>query len=442
MDEAREPEDRIEHIVKEAEAGAQFEFNPAAWSAMETELDAAAPVPFNWWKILFPIAGTAVLLMVLLWPITGSDIERLENHKAQTEAAAEKYIQTPESEEAPSTTSQDTDEEPVAEQDIKTTAPDGPTVNQGKTADKDYKQVAEGRAEIARATESDNTTAAKYVAVSKDLSSDAFRFQAVTGQQAPLVAGDTPSDVGPAGGSDEAASGMSIEKLAFQWQSGPLVFPKPVLVFEVDSSIYIDDETAYFEKSGWAFSSAVSADLSATGLEGFTDPGTMVGLGVEYYLAESWSLQTGAAYAVKKYSALGSEYETPAWISARPDDFLSATALCIVIDIPFNVRKYFYTKNGNTFFASTGVSSYLMLREDYNYEYSEDRPNWYTFWSYENRNKHYLGILNLSFGYEKSLTDKLSLGIEPFMKLPLAGIGQGRVRFLSFGANLSIKLRK
>jgi hypothetical protein len=442
MDEARGPEDRIEHIVKEAEAGAQFEFNPAAWSAMESELDAAAPVPFSWWKILFPIAGTAILLIILLWPVAGSDINRLENPETQTEAVSDKDAQTPESEEVTGTASEDPDEETTAERDTQATTSDKATARPGNTADKAGKQRIEGRAEIAWTAARDSTAPAKPIAASEGSSKDTFRFQAATEKQSSSEAADALSEVMPMGGVEEAATGQSVEKLAFRWQHGPLVFPEPVLVFEVDSSNYIDDETAYFQKSKWAFSAAVSADLSATGLEGFTDPGTMIGLGVEYYLAESWSLQTGATYAVKRYTALGSEYETPGWISARPDDFLSATALCIVIDIPFNIRKYFYTKNGNTFFASTGVSSYLMLREDYNYEYTEDRPNWSTFWRYENRNKHYLGILNLSVGYEKPLTDKLALGIEPFIKLPLTGIGQGRVRFLSFGANLAIKLRK
>jgi len=186
----------------------------------------------------------------------------------------------------------------------------------------------------------------------------------------------------------------------------------------------------------------VSLDMSATGLDGFTDPGTMFGLGVEYYFAPSWSIQSGAAIAVKKYSALGAEYDLPAWPDAQSAALETVLANCLVIDIPFNIRKYFYTKKGKTWFASTGISSYLMLRETYDYNYTVNRPNWVDNREWKNQNKHYAGILNLSLGYETPISKNLGFAVEPFVKLPLTGIGQGSVRFLSFGTVIAVKLRK
>lgn len=457
MDEARGPEDRIEHIVREAEGGAQFEFNPAAWSAMEAQLDAAAPVPFAWWKILFPIAGTVILLTLLLWPIAARDT--LESTLAKDEVVKEQALD----EGKPSAGTETTDnttalDAPAAEEQSLTPGTD--TSAQASVADESKDQPEPGQTNTSAADETNenstetvrpdgNKTAAaeevdRTVSNNKDADNDSYAFRASVQPNEVKDTEEASQEPQALGGNEDELVGQGVEMLSVRWQPDELMFPQPVLIFELDSSVYAGEapETEYFQKSKWALSAAVSADLSATGLEGFTDPGTMVGFAVEYYLADTWSVQTGATYAIKKYTALGSEYETPEWISARPDDLLSAVAKCTVIDIPLNVRKYFHTKKGKTFFVSSGVSTYLMLREDYNYEYTEERPNWEPFWRYENRNNHFLGILNLSVGYETPISKNLALGIEPFMKLPLTGIGEGRVRFLSFGSNIALKLRK
>ncbi len=454
MDEARGPEDRIEHIVREAEGGAQFEFNPAAWSAMEAKLDVAAPVPFAWWKILFPIAGTAILLTLLLWPIAARDT--LESALAKEEVTQEQVLDegktSPNTEAKDNTTAAD---EPAAEEQSLT--PDSDTSAQASVADESKNQPGQANPSTADETNQNSTEAVKLednkaavdevdrtVSNTKDAGKDAYAFRASVQPNEVRDTEEASQEPQALGGNEDELVGQGVEMLSVRWQPNVLMFPQPVLIFELDSSVYADEapETEYFQRSKWAFSAAVSADLSATGLEGFTDPGTMVGFAVEYYVVDTWSVQTGATYAIKKYTALGSEYETPEWISARPDDLLSAIAKCTVIDIPLNIRKYFHTKKGKTFFVSSGVSTYLMLREDYNYEYTEERPNWEPFWRYENRNNHLLGILNLSVGYETPISKNLALGIEPFMKLPLTGIGEGRVRFLSFGSNIAIKLRK
>jgi hypothetical protein len=472
MDEARGPEDRIEQIVHEAEGGAQFEFNPAAWSAMEAKLDAVARVPFNWWKLLFPVAGTALLLTLLLWPIAASDLIERGGLATTESPAQEKQVEADQTENSNKTLSakNDSDAERSNQNAGTTTAGKTESINSSSQSDNSNtgiigdtdqsKQLADVNVVDQRLTaDVDTNTAQGAVVTATDAGKQEAAQTTTRTNQTDIerFRAQVEKDIATVNNADKepAISYFSLEKvdetkqegevteLSLQYQSD-LILPEPELEPIVDSALYSEksSEVQYFQKSRWAFSLALSADLSATGLEGFTDPGTMVGFGVEYYVSDKWSIQTGATLAVKKYTALGSEYATPDWISARPDDLLSASAVCTVIDIPINIRKYFQTRKGNTFFVSTGVSTYLMLREDYNYEYTEERPGWLPFWSFRNQNNHFFGILNLSVGYEKPLGKNFALGIEPFMKLPLTGIGEGRVRFLSFGTNIAIKLRK
>lgn len=432
MDEGREPKDRIEHIVRQAEEGAHFEFNPAAWSAMEQKLDDLEPMPFSVWKIIFPLTGVAVILMLLLWPISAQD-----RHMAEAENAVSTEVTTEQASEAAKPAN--ADEVPTEPEET------GANTNQEEQVVEEARTItaADNVSQPAETTAQDQTTEESKSAAQEPVTERKSSTNARLVSPSRTVTLADNEETTPAGGNEEGSAASGIELLSIYLDPSPMIFPEPDLVFEVDSSNFQEGEPEeYFERSKWAFSAMVSLDMSATGLDGFTDPGTMFGLGVEYYFANSWSIQTGAAISVKKYRALGTEYETPGWIAARPDDFIEALANCLVIDLPLNLRKYFTTKKGRTFFVSTGVSSYLMLRETYEYEYTEDRPNWLPEWTIRNRNQHYFGILNLSFGFEKPLGKNLSLGIEPFAKLPLTGIGAGGVRFLSFGTNLAIRFRK
>ena len=430
MDEAKEPEDRIEHIVREAEQGAQFEFKPAAWAAMEQKLDALEPVPFSIWKILFPLVGVAVVLMLLLWPISAQDVMRVEARKAQSTVESNPVKEKSEATEANPAEGESAPTEQAAQV----------TAEVGEDDSVAEETTTEITASEPPATPSDGAAStARVDARLTQLEANTNVLDQQAAESADFIAGQEPSGLGQ--GMDRQP-GVGVDMLSVRWNPTPIVLPQPILIFEVDSSNFKEGKPKpYFEKSRWAVMAFVSLDMSATGLDGFTDPGTMFGLAAEYYFAPGWSLQSGAALAVKKYAALGSEYENN-WPQARNEALISAVANCLVLDIPLNLRKYFYTKKGKTFFASTGVSSYLMLREDYDYDYTEDRPNWDPTGQWRNDNQHYFGILNLSFGYETPIGKNLALGIEPFMKLPMTGLGQGRVRFLSFGTNVAIKLRK
>ncbi|MNL67379.1 hypothetical protein D3C87_1919530 [compost metagenome] len=89
---------------------------------------------------------------------------------------------------------------------------------------------------------------------------------------------------------------------------------------------------------------------------------------------------------------------------------------------------------------NAGVSSYFMLKEDYTYRYTagsgiDDRLQ-----EYRNKNQHYFGVADLSATYYVKLRkERLRLGLEPYIKIPLTGVGEGKVNLKSSG--LSLKLR-
>jgi hypothetical protein len=192
---------------------------------------------------------------------------------------------------------------------------------------------------------------------------------------------------------------------------------------------------------------AVSPDLSGVGLKNFARPGTNVGLLLEYRLASRWSVQAGLIQSTKVYKALTSEYAVPTgWWKAPMKTPESVDGRCTMFDIPINIRYDVVIKprlDGRLptrWFASGGVTSYIMKNEEYYYNYPPHTYNQPT--KYDVSTGGYgFSNLNLSVGYERSISRRLSWQVEPFMKVPLKGVGNFKVRLLSTGTFFSLRYK-
>lgn len=192
--------------------------------------------------------------------------------------------------------------------------------------------------------------------------------------------------------------------------------------------------------SPWFLGFGYGPDVSLVGFSEVTRPGTNLGILLEYQLNRRWSINSGITYSRKNYTAKGEDYHPPKgfWDYGIVPDMTDAT--CEVIDIPINIRYYIRPAKSNRLFASTGLSTYLMLTEDYKYQYGRDDPQHLVLsWSGKNENQHYFAIYNLSVGYQRSMGKQWFLEIEPFVKLPLTGVGFGEVDLWSTGASFSLK---
>jgi hypothetical protein len=166
--------------------------------------------------------------------------------------------------------------------------------------------------------------------------------------------------------------------------------------------------------------------------------GGSVGLQVEYQLAQRWRLSTGYLQAIKRYEATGSDYQlVPNWPSSWV--LSGVTANCRIIDVPLNLRYDVWQQPLRRAFVSGGLSSLFMRREDYDYQYEVAGQTKNTAWQLLNGSSHPFQVLNLSVGYEQNINSRWALQAEPYLKLPLGGIGYGAVRLQSAGIFFSLK---
>lgn len=184
----------------------------------------------------------------------------------------------------------------------------------------------------------------------------------------------------------------------------------------------------------------LSPDLSSVGFFNHLTPGTNVGVQAEFRFASRLRVGLGVIRSVKRYQATTEDYQAPYgfWTYGVKPSRIDAD--CKILDIPLSLRYDAWQQQKFNVFVSTGLSSYVMLSETYNYTYdvydpSHLRPSWRG----KRTGQHYLGVANFSVGYERQLTRRVSWQVEPFVKLPLGGVGFGKVKLMSTGVFLSAK---
>ncbi|HKI47293.1 MAG TPA: hypothetical protein VKA08_18325, partial [Balneolales bacterium] len=110
-------------------------------------------------------------------------------------------------------------------------------------------------------------------------------------------------------------------------------------------------------------------------------------------------------------------------------------------DIPVDVNYTLWGKKGNRIGIGAGLSSYLMLRENYYFHYATSSGQNPKEISIVNQNRHWFSVLNLQLSYERQLSSDLSVGFEPYVKLPLSNIGYEKVKLQSAGLAVVINWR-
>lgn len=181
-----------------------------------------------------------------------------------------------------------------------------------------------------------------------------------------------------------------------------------------------------------SFSIMAAPDISTTSANLSSRVSTNIGLLVTYPITNKISISTGLIYARKLYNsggvaAMGNGYMNNSW---------EMNADCRVLDIPLNINYQVFKKQKLSVSINTGLSSYLMLNERYELKNGQNTP--LSTVEVRNRNQHPFSVANLSVGVERKINSSLSIGLEPFIKLPLTGVGDYDARLKSTGIAVSL----
>ena len=191
-------------------------------------------------------------------------------------------------------------------------------------------------------------------------------------------------------------------------------------------------------KPGLSFSIFAGPDINGVNNLRNTGNGLSGGVALTYQIVPRLSISAGVAYAKKLYSTEFANYK-PNTSYTFPANPSLVDADCRVLDLPVNINYRVWKKKSNAIQVTAGLSSYLMLKEEYYFDYKYNTQGGPSHYETRNKNKHYLGVVNLSAGYEKALSKDLSVGVSPYLKLPITDIGYGNVRLESAGITTNLR---
>jgi len=156
------------------------------------------------------------------------------------------------------------------------------------------------------------------------------------------------------------------------------------------------------------------------------------------YKFKKLSIESGLLYVKKNYYSDGEYFDkskTPYFNNAK---ILTVDGYCRMFEIPLNIKYDFIEKNRHAFFATAGLSSYLMNKEFYNYDYIKDGQWRNGSRAYMHSTQNWFSILNLSAGYQLRTGAKTNIRFETYYKAPLSGVGTGSLPVSSLGINAGI----
>lgn len=196
------------------------------------------------------------------------------------------------------------------------------------------------------------------------------------------------------------------------------------------------------KSNSFFLSLSAGPDVSAAGSDRLGKTKLLVGAGLGYTFHNKFTIRSGFYSARKIYTASPGQYHPPANFWTYYPNLKQVDADCKVYEIPLLLSYNFSHSARQSLFATAGVSSYLMKRETYNYLYKNSAGNLvYRETTLLNTNKHYFSVLTLSGGYKRNINNTFSIMAEPYLKIPMTGIGFGNVKLNGGGVMFSLGIK-
>jgi len=197
------------------------------------------------------------------------------------------------------------------------------------------------------------------------------------------------------------------------------------------------------KRSTFFFAVSAGPDVSYTGNDKLGKMKLLGGAGIGYTYKDRFTLRSGFYTGRKVYTSSPGEYNPPAIFYTYYPNLQKVEADCRVYEIPLLLSYHFGSRKKHGWFATAGISTIIMKEEtyDYYYKYTPSGPTVHRQYSMYNENKHFFSVMTLSAGYQRSLGKRVSVMAEPYLKLPMSGVGYGKVKLNSAGVLFSLSVK-
>ncbi len=193
--------------------------------------------------------------------------------------------------------------------------------------------------------------------------------------------------------------------------------------------------------NNFALTFSAGGDVSYINLSNTGKLKTFYGAGLSYVLNKRLRISSGLLVSQKTYTAKPGQYKLPYGTSYPHLQKIDAD--CKIYEIPLSLYYNFAQKNKHNWFAGSGISSYIMKKEVYDYVNKSPSTGQTYSWrkTVSNKNNHILSVLALSGGYQYTVNKRFAFMAEPYLKIPLSGVGDGKVKLNSAGLLFTLAVK-
>ena len=453
-------DEEMDDIIRNAAAKHHPAYNDQAWELMEKKLDKHLPQKkdprrFIFFLLFFLLLGSGAVLTAVYFTGNNNSVSKgvTEKNRDNKQLATEPNSQK-------STAANDpVANDPVenvpgeninATEQTERTAPNSVTTNTGQQRDNNNSN-AEGVGKNKRSTGVNKTRSAKDITTADPAEENAKAGNQKKGNQK-KTAGKTDMAITAAVPENTNAENVTTvdpdkEKTITDEQKKETVKEKEEIkkkeepVTKTKTSPTPDkkkSDKSFASNFGITFS--VGPDLSFIQLDQLGNVTLSYGAGLSYSFAKRFTARAGFYVSKKIYSAEPDQYHVPGGITYP--NLVGVDASCKVYEIPVSLSYSFGQRKNHNWFGAVGLSSFLMKEEDYQYNYKTPGGYPYNYYhSVSNENNHYFAVLTLSGGYQYQINKRFSVMGEPYVKLPLSGIGVGKIDLNSMGLLFTVTVK-
>ena len=181
-------------------------------------------------------------------------------------------------------------------------------------------------------------------------------------------------------------------------------------------------------------------DITTIKFQKTSSLGKDFGVVIGYDINKKLSIEAGILSTKKYYYTDGKYYNAYKMNLPSNTKIIEVDGNCQMIEIPISIKYDFSTSDKKTWFATAGLCSFVMKKEnyDYTYLYLNSGSQSTHFKSYKNSTKNIMSVLQITGGYQINVKNIADVRLEPYVQVPINGLGKGDLPMTSLGLRLGI----
>ena len=240
----------------------------------------------------------------------------------------------------------------------------------------------------------------------------------------------------------ERNTGINKSELPFNYPE-PGVHPK---TFSFDRQNLVSSsqkKKGGFYNSGFYYGLVAGPELNTIKSQKIKRAGWNIGLVGGYYFNKKFSVETGILFSQKYYTTMGDHFSMKEIGPAMPlaMKIMAVDGYSKMIEIPLLFVYHFIQNNQRSFFSSAGFSSYVLTNESNQYHASMNGTQAMMYGTYKKNKQYFAASLDLGVGYARDLGNKNSIRFQPYLQIPLKGVGVGDLQIMGAGIRIVLTRR-